>query len=323
MSDTTPDVTHELVLHVKHGLSSYDLTLPATSTVDELKRRLYDLASVPVDNQKLLWKGIQRSATQLHQAGLKNGSRITLVGVSEDALQSVHRAEADATRRNEILRGREARGPTKVRDTSAPSSSQAQFRFHRIEPLPNLPNPIQARSILNKLANDPAIVHIMRAHKFSVGLLTELAPHEHPGLLGLNVNAGESILLRVRTDAYDGFRNYAELRRVLCHELTHNVYGGHADDFKTLNSQLNREVAEFERSVKVGTHTLSDTNGYEDRTSNIEREAVVQAFVLGGDSSTPSTHMADSREERRQRILAATVSRLEQEEKEIEDRCRG
>lgn len=123
MSDTTPDAAHDLVLHVKHGLASYNLTLPATSTVDELKRRLYDLASVPVDNQKLLWKGIQRSATQLHQAGLKSGSRITLVGVSEDALQSVHRAEADATRRNEILRNREARGPTKVSAHMIESSS--------------------------------------------------------------------------------------------------------------------------------------------------------------------------------------------------------
>lgn len=323
MSDTGLDTTHGLVLHVKHGLASYDLTLPSTSTVDELKHRLHDLTSVPVDNQKLLWKGMQRSATELHQAGLRNGSRITLVGVSGDALQSVHRAEADSTRRNEILKNREARGPTKVRDTSTPSSSQAQFRFHRIEPLTNLPNPIQARSILTKLANDPAIVHIMHTHKFSVGLLTELAPHEHPGLLGLNVNAGESILLRVRTDAYDGFRNYPELRRVLCHELTHNVYGGHADDFKTLNSQLNREVAEFERSTKAGTHTLSNTSSYEDRMSNIEREAAVQAFVLGGGSSTPSAHTADSREERRQRILMATISRLEKEEKEIEDRCGG
>lgn len=323
MSDLVPDATQNLVLHVKHGLTSYDLTLPATSNIDQLKRQLYDLTSVPVENQKLLWKGIQRSATQLHEAGLKSGSRITLVGVSEDVLQSVHRAEAETARRTEIMRNREARGPTKVRDTSTPASSQAQYRFHRIEPLPNLPNPIQARSILTKLANDPAIVHIMRAHKFSVGLLTELAPHEHPGLLGLNVNAGQSILLRVRTDAYDGFRNYPELRRVLCHELTHNVYGGHADDFKTLNSQLNREVAEFERSVKAGTHVLSDAAGYEDRASNIEREAAVQAFVLGGGSSPQPTHASDSREERRQRILAATVSRLEQEEKEIEDRCGG
>jgi hypothetical protein len=37
-------------------------------------------------------------------------------------------------------------------------------------------------------------------------------------------------LLRLRTDAYDGFRLYSEVRRVLCHELTHNVWGDHDDN---------------------------------------------------------------------------------------------
>ncbi len=44
----------------------------------------------------------------------------------------------------------------------------------------------------------------MLTHQFSVGLLTELAPHEHPELLGLNVTAGEAIKLRLRTNQYDG-----------------------------------------------------------------------------------------------------------------------
>ena len=70
----------------------------------------------------------------------------------------------------------------------------------------------------------------MQEHKFTVGTLTELAPHEHPNLLGLNKNAGEVILIRLRTDAYDGFRLYADIRRVLCHELTHNVWGDHDDN---------------------------------------------------------------------------------------------
>jgi WLM domain len=70
----------------------------------------------------------------------------------------------------------------------------------------------------------------MQEHEFGVGTLTELAPHEHPNLLGLNKNAGEVILLRLRTDAYDGFRLYADIRRVLCHELTHNVWGDHDDN---------------------------------------------------------------------------------------------
>ena len=114
-----------------------------------------------------------------------------------------------------------------LRSTGSGSSSSLQFRFHNIEPLAHLPNPASARALLEKLANDKAVQHIMRIHQFSVGVLTELAPHEHPELLGLNVNAGQAIKLRIRTDAYDGFRLYKDVRRVLCHELTHNVWGDH------------------------------------------------------------------------------------------------
>ena len=94
-------------------------------------------------------------------------------------------------------------------------------------PLPHLPSPENAHSLLSKLANDPAILHVMQKHEFTVGVLTELAPHEQPHLLGLNVNRGQAIKLRLRTDTYDGFRVYSDIRRVLCHELAHNVWGEH------------------------------------------------------------------------------------------------
>lgn len=115
-----------------------------------------------------------------------------------------------------------------LRNTTSPSSaSTLQYRFHEIVSLSHLPNPESAKSLLSRLASDPAIVHVMRKHQFAVGTLTELAPHEHPNLLGLNVSAGQAIKLRLRTNDYEGFRTYKEVRRVLCHELTHNVWGDH------------------------------------------------------------------------------------------------
>ncbi len=112
------------------------------------------------------------------------------------------------------------------------SSPSVQYRFHDIQPLSHLPNPASALSLLQKLASDPATNHVMQKHQFSVGLLTELAPHEHPGLLGLNENGGMAIKLRLRTDRYDGFRLYSEVRRVLCHELTHNVWRDHDENVR-------------------------------------------------------------------------------------------
>lgn len=74
-------------------------------------------------------------------------------------------------------------------------------------------------SRLHQLSTDPAIVHVCRLHNFQVGQLTELLPHEHPHLLGLNENMGQKISLRLRTDRYDGLQAYRETRRVLLHEL--------------------------------------------------------------------------------------------------------
>ncbi|KAJ2929671.1 hypothetical protein H1R20_g7430, partial [Candolleomyces eurysporus] len=180
-----------------------------------------------------------------------------------------------------------------------------------------------AKATLERLAADPAIRHVMQKHQFSVGVLTELAPHEQPHLLGLNVNAGQAIKLRIYTDRYDGFRNYKEIRRVLCHELTHNVWGDHDNNFKELNSQLNREVAEYERAAIEGAHSLSgqpsSSGGYSGNPSELESEA--QIHVLGGSGASVSGLQSESPEDRRRRVLEATMNRLRKEEEEIEHSC--
>lgn len=139
-----------------------------------------------------------------------------------------------------------------MRSTGVSSVASASYTFHRIEPLQHLPDPSTALEVLTRLANDPAIRHIMQLHRFSVGILTELAPHEQPGLLGLNVNAGQAIKLRIRTDAYDGFRLYAETRRVLCHELTHNVHGDHDNNVREL---LSLGPVSYDRLLNTRPHS--------------------------------------------------------------------
>lgn len=86
----------------------------------------------------------------------------------------------------------------------------------------------------------------MQRHKFSVPLLTEMNPVEHTTMtgrtLGLNRNKGEVIELRLRTDAYDGYRDYRTIRKTLCHELAHCVFGDHDRDFWDLTGQIEKEV---------------------------------------------------------------------------------
>lgn len=71
-------------------------------------------------------------------------------------------------------------------------------------------------------------------------------PAEHTTVdsrtLGLNRNKGEVIELRLRTDAYDGYRDYRTIRKTLCHELAHCVFGEHDRDFWELTRQIEKEV---------------------------------------------------------------------------------
>ncbi|KAI0255959.1 WLM domain-containing protein [Lactifluus subvellereus] len=186
-----------------------------------------------------------------------------------------------------------------VRSQAAGMAKPNSFIFHKLEPLKHLPNPTLALERLQRLSSDPAIKHVMLTNQLSVGLLTELAPHEHPNLLGQNLNAGQVIKLRLRTDLYDGLRVYSDIRRVLCHELAHNIWSDHDNNFKEFNSKLNREVAELERRARDGTRTLASAEDVYEPVQVLGLEAEVQVHVLGG--LEPAPWSDESVEERRRR----------------------
>lgn len=97
-------------------------------------------------------------------------------------------------------------------------------------------------------------------------------------VMGLNRNAGQEILLRLRTDDGQGLRPYASVVLVLLHELTHNVWSDHDNNFKTLNSQLNREYKEL---AEPGyPHTRS---GHAARGGAAEAD---RGHVLGGGAAS-------------------------------------
>ncbi|PAV19780.1 WLM-domain-containing [Pyrrhoderma noxium] len=311
-----------ITISVSFRGESHSLTLESNTPLATLCVQLEELTGVPPSFQKLLYKGkkskLPEDAT-VEQAGIKDGLKIQLLGSTEAELNGMRAVEDSKHRRDEILKKRETSKFPKPRATGG-SSSSSNYKFHKLVPLPHLPAPDTALSLLKKLSSDPAVQHIMQKHQFSVGVLTELAPHEQPHLLGLNENHGQSIKLRLRTDAYDGFRLYSDVRRVLCHELTHNVWGDHDENFKQLNSLLNKEIIEFER----GTHSLRGSNpSYDpslsssDATLGVESEA--HSFILGGSSA--ATSAIDSREDRRRRALDAAINRLRKEEEELEHSC--
>ncbi|ROT43639.1 WLM-domain-containing protein [Sodiomyces alkalinus F11] len=105
--------------------------------------------------------------------------------------------------------------------------------------LAHFPRASEALQTLKKVAS--LVKPIMRARKWKVGELAEFLPNQH-NLLGLNVNRGAKILLRLR---HAGDRNqFLAVEQVvdtMLHELSHIVHGPHDDRFHALWNQLRDE----------------------------------------------------------------------------------
>ncbi|KAB8304861.1 hypothetical protein EYC80_004195 [Monilinia laxa] len=97
----------------------------------------------------------------------------------------------------------------------------------------------EALLTLRKIAS--LVKPIMRARNWRVGTLTEFYPSQQ-NLLGLNVNRGQKICLRLR---YPGDQNQflpmEEVVDTMLHELCHNEIGPHNQEFHALWDQLRKE----------------------------------------------------------------------------------
>lgn len=105
--------------------------------------------------------------------------------------------------------------------------------------LKDKPNEKQALEMLKRIAS--LVKPIMRAHNWVLPVLSEFFP-TNPGLLGMNVNHGEKIYLRLRPHhSPSWFMDEEEVVGTMLHELTHNVHGPHDDKFYKFLSGLEDE----------------------------------------------------------------------------------
>ncbi|KAE8901055.1 hypothetical protein PF002_g2118 [Phytophthora fragariae] len=140
---------------------------------------------------------------------------------------------------------------------AARDAVSTSYRFHGIEPLKFFADKHKAQEILEKLANGRGILAVMAKHKWSVGVLAEMPPDGKVGVdpvcvLGLNQNKGQKILLRLRTDDLLGFRKFLSIKKVLFHELSHNVHSEHDSKFYQLMRQVEKECNELDWTSSSG-----------------------------------------------------------------------
>ncbi|KAH0444338.1 WLM domain-containing protein [Colletotrichum camelliae] len=122
--------------------------------------------------------------------------------------------------------------------------------------LVDFPRANDALQILKKVAS--LVKPIMRARGWKVRELAEFYP-DQANLLGLNVNRGQRILVRLR---YPGDRSlFLAIEQVvdtMLHELSHIVFGPHDGNFHALWNQLRDEHEALIRKGYTGEGFLSD-----------------------------------------------------------------
>lgn len=246
--------------------------MPPDATVIDFVHKIQDALHIPVDNQKLMVAklGMLKAPFAPRPVTDLRNRKITLLGTSSAEIASLQAASERAAARQAHLASARRNAPKAFsRRDPLRAQEENQYTFMTLRPLPNLPRPERSLAFLERLKADPGIRAAMRAHKFTVGLLTEMDPlsyteSSHEGttrILGLNRNGGEVIELRLRTDAYDGYRDYKTIRNTLCHELAHNVHGPHDRNFWDLCHQIEREVAKAD--WKSGGHSVGESESYE------------------------------------------------------------
>ncbi|KAG9004412.1 hypothetical protein FRB90_010907 [Tulasnella sp. 427] len=133
------------------------------------------------------------------------------------------------------------------------SSNVFVQRFSHIKAMPREK---EALEILQKVAS--LVKPIMRKHAWVLPVLAEFYP-ENPGLLGININGGQKICLRLRPHFDKGaFLRLEDIVGTMLHELTHNVHGPHDQKFYQFLSKLEDEFDALQRSGYAGEGFFSN-----------------------------------------------------------------
>lgn len=268
-------------------------------------------------------KKSKKNATyRLMMSGTSSKESQTLRKEMEDASRSGQRIKDDLTDTGRAEMNRRKRLGRYMLEKSAAGGggggTTPEYGFGRIETLPGLPEEGTARQMLHTLANDPGILACMHKHRWNVGCLAELYPKGEVGVadvcvMGLNENHGQKILLRLRHEDFTGFRKPSYIRKVLYHELAHNVYSGHGNEFFQLMRQIERECVDLDWTNGAG---LSSSDG----NATSHHLYTGGTYRLGGDGGSGNNETNSTRP-LREIAAEAAMSRMTAEEQEIQDHC--
>lgn len=178
---------------ISHKGEQHRAPFPPTTTVGQLKALLAERTGVQAEHQKLILKGMTLAdpaatlgSLLLLVSGGEAALKLVLIGATAREIEQLEAAaQAAAKGRGRVVDDLRlltvgAGGP---RRPAGGGLRRRQYGFQSIEVLPGLPDQDRARAILEELAEDPGVLHVMATFKWSVGALCELFPEVRFGLV--------------------------------------------------------------------------------------------------------------------------------------------
>ncbi|MEW5317621.1 MAG: hypothetical protein WDW38_008904 [Sanguina aurantia] len=315
-------------IKVTYRSRTYDVVLPSPSpTLLEIGTAIASATGTDLTTVKLLASSVKggvvpvaRASESAAEAGLQSGCKVMLLASSVEDVQGVRSAKDlaglagfDHELRTAARRRRQTGGAVEL--------PKGDFTFKGYESWQRpglLPAPPEALKLLHRLAADPGISSVMEQHRYKVGLLSEMPPEGKVGIspvcvLGVNINAGQEISLRLRTDDLRGFRKYEKIRETLIHELAHMEWSEHDTNFKSLNSQLTREVSAVLDRYRGGNSAWALLGITEDNASDSRVTHEMDGIVFEDEGVMAATARSSGKSLRTlagQPASAATAARL-------------
>lgn len=199
------------------------------------------------------------------------------------------------------------------------------LRISKLSVLKRQENNENAYALLYEVAKH--VAPILYECNLKVGMLCEMYP-KNSNLLGLNINRGQKILLRLRYSYNrNSFLPISDLIGTMLHELAHNLHGPHDARFYNYLNHLNSRFDSlgsgklgssiYFEEQKLGTSYSLSTK---DLTIREKRLAILgkgkyraEARRLGTSKDSPNSSfdtLPVNREDRRKLILEATERRI-------------
>ncbi|KAF9408994.1 hypothetical protein BGZ76_005759, partial [Entomortierella beljakovae] len=314
-------------IHYSFKGTKHQVDISSSTTTTEFLETISSQTNISVGGLKVVFKGKvlkpddeddTQTLQEKHPGLISAGAKIMVLGTTEKDIEQVHSIDQHVTTRKNFRPAPSVKKSQPVRTVD-----DDKYTFGPIQVLPQFHEQDKAMAILEKLKRDNGIVGIMKLHKWQVGSLIELSPAEKT-ILGYNRNKGELIALRLRTDDLEGFRHYDAIRKVLLHELAHNIWSEHDDNFHALNRQLNKEVQQLDWTAQGGASVsrgsffdpANGLSGYHDDLEDSGANGQVWqggSFVLGGSRKQGSNAGMTTRE------LVARAAQLRQIESEKDE----